>query len=58
MQSEEWSVRQVAMALYYAEHSYASEHGEFTEELERLVEFISYPLGNTEPGILLGECSR
>ena len=51
-------MRQVAMALYYAEHSYASEHGEFTEELERLVEFISYPLGNTEPGTLLGECSR
>ena len=51
-------MRQVAMSLYYAEHSYASEHGDrFTEELDRLVEFISYPQGNSDPGTLLGECS-
>ena len=46
------------MSVYYAEHSYASEHGDrFTEELDRLVEFISYPQGNSDPGTLLGECS-
>ena len=58
VQDEEWSLRQVAMSLYYAEHSYASAHGaRFTEELDRLVEFISYPQGNSDPGTLLGECS-
>ena len=46
------------MAVYYAEHSYASAHGDrFTEELDSLVEFISYPEGNSDPGTLLGECS-
>ena len=58
VQEEEWSLRQVAMALYYAEHSYASAHGDkFTEELDSLVEFISYPEGNSDPGTVLGECS-
>ena len=58
MLDEEWTLRQVAMSLYYAEHSYASAHGNrFTEELGSLVEFISYPAGNSEPDTLLGECS-
>jgi len=44
VQSEEWTLRQVAMALYYAEHNFASHHGGmFTDDLETLSQYVNYP---------------
>jgi len=52
----EWVVRQVAMAVYYAEHNYAADHdGLFTDDVFQLVEFLTWP--EPDQGVLLGECA-
>eukprot|EP00092_Neocalanus_flemingeri_P041565 GFUD01045267.1.p1 GENE.GFUD01045267.1~~GFUD01045267.1.p1 ORF type:complete len:399 (+),score=134.63 GFUD01045267.1:53-1249(+) len=52
----EWVVRQIAMAVYYAEHNFADDHdGIFTEDVLELVEFLTWP--EPDQGILLGECA-
>ena len=53
--SQSWSLRQGAMALYYAQHNFAAENdGKFTEDVFALVDFLTYPV--TDEGVLLGEC--
>ena len=55
VETEEWRLRQGAMAVYYAQQKYASEHdGQFTEDVFALVSYLSYPV--EDEGILLGEC--
>lgn len=52
---QEWTVRQGAMAVYYAQHNYAKENdGHFTEDVFALVDYLTYPLD--DEGVLLGEC--
>ena len=52
----EWEVRQVAMAVYYAQHNYATSHGgSFTDDVLELVPHLSWP--DTDPGVLVGECT-
>ena len=52
----EWEVRQVAMAVYYAEHNYAAAHNHiFTDNPLDLTEYLTWP--EKEEGILLGKCT-
>ena len=45
-------MRQVAMALYYAEHNFASQNGGmFTDDLETLSQYVNYPLEDIDPDI-------
>jgi len=56
---EEWTLRQVIMSLYYAQHNYADENqGLFTDDIFSLAEFITYPSQNLDEGILLGQCTN
>ena len=51
----EWTLRQGAMAVYYAQQKYALENGgQFTEDVFALVNYLSYPV--EDEGVLLGEC--
>jgi len=54
---EEWTLRQVAMGLYYAEQSFSHGPGggSFTDDLVALLPFLSWP--DPDPEILLGVCS-
>ena len=55
VESAEWTLRQGAMALYYAQQKYAAENGgQFTEDVFALVNYLSYPV--EDEGVLLGEC--
>ena len=52
---QSWTLRQGAMALYYAQQNFAAENeGEFTGDVFALVDFLTYPV--TDEGVLLGEC--
>lgn len=52
----EWTVRQVSMAVYYAEHGFAAAHaGIFTAEIEELIPYLGWP--QPDQGVLLGECA-
>ena len=53
--SQEWTIRQGAMAVYYAQHKYSAENdGDFTEDVFTLVDYLTYPV--VDEGVLLGEC--
>ena len=56
---EEWTLRQVAMSVYYAQHYYADHHsGVFTDDIFQLSEHVTYPPQDPDRGIILGECTN
>ena len=51
----EWTLRQGAMAVYYAQQKYSTENdGDFTDDVFSLVDYLTYPVD--DEGVLLGEC--
>ena len=52
----EWTVRQVSMAIYYAEHGFAvANNGTFTDDILELIPYLGWP--QPDPQLLLGECA-
>ena len=52
----EWTVRQVAMAVYYSQHKFARKNrGLYTSNLTALAEHLSWP--TTDPMVLQGSCT-
>ena len=50
VRNPEWTVRSVAMVLYYAEYAYQGQYGVFTDDIKALQEFAN-------PPVLLGSCA-
>ena len=48
----EWPIRSIAVAIYYAEHAYASDHnGSFTNNIQELLNYVP------DPAVLDGTCT-
>ena len=56
VRNNEWTVRQVSMAVYYAEHAFAADHaGAFTDNVQELTKYLRWP--QEDPGVLMGDCA-